>query len=127
MNNLNSNLNSLIIEGNIVNKAEVREPKPYFKVTTFIIAVNRFYKDGDGKEVNEVDYFDIECYGNMAQFAADKGEVGRGIRVVGRLKQSVWEDEEGEKHSKVFVVAEHIEYKPIVTKKESTNENSKIF
>ena len=34
------------------------------------------------------------------------------MRVVGRLKQSRWKDKDGKSQSKVFVVAEHIEYKP---------------
>ena len=35
---------------------------------------------------------------------------GQGVRVVGRLKQSRWE-ENNKKHSKIFVIAEHVEYK----------------
>ena len=38
---------------------------------------------------------------------------GRGIRVVGRIAQKKWKDEEGKEYSRVFVVAEHIELKPI--------------
>jgi single-strand DNA-binding protein len=37
---------------------------------------------------------------------------GRGLRVVGRLKQNRWKDADGKTQSKIFVVAEHIEYKP---------------
>ena len=35
---------------------------------------------------------------------------GQGIRVVGRLKQSRWE-ENNVKKSRIYVVAEHVEYK----------------
>ena len=35
---------------------------------------------------------------------------GQGVRVVGRLKQSRWE-ENNKKHSRVYVIAEHVEYK----------------
>ena len=35
---------------------------------------------------------------------------GQGVRVVGRLKQSRWE-ENNVKKSKVYVIAEHVEYK----------------
>jgi single-strand DNA-binding protein len=37
---------------------------------------------------------------------------GRGVRVVGRLKQDRWTDEEGSSHYKVKVVGEHVEFKP---------------
>ena len=37
---------------------------------------------------------------------------GRGVRMVGRLKQDRWADPEGKNHSKVQVIAEHVESKP---------------
>ena len=107
-------LNSLIIEGNVVNEmVEVVEPVAGFKVAKLSIGVNCFFKNAEGEKVNEVSYFDIECYGQMAQIVSDKCVKGRGIRVVGRLKQDRWTDNENKTHSKVYVVAEHIEFKPM--------------
>ena len=37
---------------------------------------------------------------------------GRGVRIVGRLKQDRWEDQEGKTRAKVHIVAEHVEFKP---------------
>jgi single-strand DNA-binding protein len=37
---------------------------------------------------------------------------GRGVRVVGRLKQDRWQDSDGKTRSKVHIVAEHVEFKP---------------
>jgi single-strand DNA-binding protein len=37
---------------------------------------------------------------------------GRGVRVVGRLKQDRWTSPEGQGRSKVSIVAEHVEFKP---------------
>lgn len=44
--------------------------------------------------------------------AWQKGVKGRGVRVVGRLRQERWEDKEGGKREKIIVVAEHVEFKP---------------
>jgi single-strand DNA-binding protein len=41
---------------------------------------------------------------------------GRGVRVVGRLKQDRWTDADGKPHSRVLVVAEHVEFKPQLKK-----------
>ena len=41
---------------------------------------------------------------------------GRGIRVVGRLKQNRWKDDAGKSHSRVKIIAEHIEFKPFLKK-----------
>jgi single-strand DNA-binding protein len=40
------------------------------------------------------------------------GHKGRGVRVVGRLKQSRWTDTDGKTKSRVSIVAEHVEFRP---------------
>lgn len=116
-----NNLNSLIIEGNVVRNAEIREPLNGFKICYFTVAVNRWYKNLKDEFAKEVSYFDIETYGAMTEFCLENAKKGRGIRVVGKLKQSRWEDSNGKKHSRIFVVAEHIEYKPILDAKKDEN------
>ena len=44
----------------------------------------------------------------------------RGVRVVGRLKQNRWKDNDGKNQSKIIVVAEHCEYKPKANAEEGT-------
>lgn len=105
-------LNSLIVEGNLVRDAVLSEPAPGFKKCLFTVGVNRFYKNKNNEDVNEVSFFDVEVYGKMAEYCGVKATKGRGVRVVGRLKQDTWKNSEGKTASRVFVVAEHIEYKP---------------
>lgn len=114
-------LNSIILEGNLVKDCTVSEPSSGFLVCKFTIGVNRSYKNRENEFSNEVSYFDIESYGNIANYAKAYALKGRGVRIVGRLKQNRYIDGEGKSHSKVFVVAEHIEYKP-VRKEESQNQ-----
>ena len=109
-------LNSLILEGNLVKDPVLSEPSTGFKVCKFSIAVNRFYKNKQSEGVEEVSFFEVEAYGNVAESCAKFGKKGRGLRVVGRLKQNAWKDDSGKTFSKVFVVAEHIEYKPVFAK-----------
>jgi len=118
-------LNSIILEGNLCKDAVIEEPTPGFKVSRFAIGVNRWYMNSNNEGVSEVSYFDIEAYGKMAEYCVLKGKKGRGIRVVGRLKQNTWKDDEGKFHSKVFVVAEHLEYRP-VTQNEEETEDKKV-
>ena len=106
-------LNSLILEGNLVRDAVLAEPAPGFKKCSFTMGVNRFYKNRKNEDVNEASFFDVEAYGNMAEYCSLKAKKGRGVRVVGRLKQDTWKDSEGKTASKIYVVAEHIEYKPV--------------
>lgn len=109
-------LNSVILEGNLVDNAVFSEPKEGIKMCKFSIGVNKYYKNHNDEDVNEVSFFDVESFGKVAEYCKQKGTKGRGVRVVGRLKQDVWKDDSGKTKSKVFVIAEHIEYKPVFNK-----------
>ena len=106
-------LNSLILEGNLARDAALTEPAPGFKKCMFAIGVNRYYKNKDNNDASEVSFFDVEAYGKMAEVCEMKAKKGRGIRVVGRLKQDTWKNNDGKSCSRVYVVAEHVEFKPV--------------
>jgi single-strand DNA-binding protein len=48
----------------------------------------------------------------LAEVCGEYLKKGRGLRVVGRLKQDHWTDPEGKPRSRVLIVAEHVEFKP---------------
>ena len=120
-----NNLNSIIIEGNVVRNAELSEPMKGFKVCRFPVAVNRYTKNpSNGETMDEVSFFDVESYVKIAESCEKYLSKGRGVRVVGRLKQNRWKDDSGKNQSKIYIVAEHVEYKPKVesSKKDENNE-----
>ena len=51
----------------------------------------------------------------MAESCEKHLKKGRGVRVVGRLKQDRWTDDDGNSHNKIKVVGEHVEFKPQYT------------
>ena len=108
-------LNSLIIEGNVTRDPEYKETANGHKICNIPVAVNRFYKNTDGEGVNEVSFFNIETFGKMAESCQKNCEKGRGIRVVGRLKQSRWTNSEGKTASRISIIAEHVEFKKRLT------------
>lgn len=113
-------LNQIILEGNITRELEAKDLPTGTKVCTLPIAVNRRYKAADGNYADEVSYFEVDTFGNLAETCVKWCPKGRGVRVVGRLKQNRWTDEEGKNHSKVKVIAEHIEFKPMFKKAEDS-------
>lgn len=117
-----SSLNSIIIEGNLTADPVIKTTQNGHNVTTFSIASNRFYKNKDEEQEKEVSYFEIETWSRLAQTCGEVLKKGRGVRVVGRLKQDRWTDAEGKARSKIIVVAEHVEFKPVFKKPESTME-----
>ncbi|MGP1437798.1 MAG: single-stranded DNA-binding protein [Treponema sp.] len=107
-------LNSLIIEGNMVRDPEFKETAKGTSFCSFSIATNRVYIQNN-ETMQEVSYFDVEAWTSMALLCKENGSRGRGVRVVGRLKQDRWVGKDGKNYSKVKVVAEHIEFKPKFT------------
>ena len=91
-------LNSIIIEGNLAQEPELTKTPSGMDVCNLPIAVNRFYKNSNGQQENEVSFFDVQGYGKLAEVLSQTKK-GQGIRVVGRLKQERWQDQEGKYHS----------------------------
>ena len=106
-----NNLNSILLEGNLVADPELRYTPKGAAVCSFSVACNRFYKQEEELQ-KEVSYFDVTTWNRLAEVCNEYLTKGRGVRVVGRLKQDRWEDTEGKTRSKVHVVAEHVEFKP---------------
>ncbi|MDR3123556.1 MAG: single-stranded DNA-binding protein [Treponema sp.] len=106
-----NNLNSIIIEGNMVRDPLLRTTARGTALCTFTIASNRYYRQDSVLE-SEVSYFDVESWSKLAEQCSDMGHKGRGVKVVGRLRQNRWNDPDGKFRSKVSIVAEHVEFRP---------------
>lgn len=99
-------LNNVVLVGNLTRDPECRHVGENSTcVTKFGLAVNRKYS---GKE--ETTFVDVECWGKTAEVVAEYCSKGRQVAVVGRLKQDSWEDKDGNKRSKLFVVAEEVKF-----------------
>ncbi|MDR1948694.1 MAG: single-stranded DNA-binding protein [Spirochaetaceae bacterium] len=105
-----NNLNSILIEGNLVRDPMLRSTPKGTPVCTFSLASNRYYKQDSGQE-REVSFFDVETWAKLAESCYSLGHKGRGVRVVGRLKQDRWNGSDGKPHSRVTIVAEHVEFR----------------
>lgn len=116
-----NSLNSVLLEGNLTRDPELKYTPKGTAVCSFAIASNRSFKQEDGYQ-EEVSYFDVTTWSHLAEVCNEYLRKGRGVRVVGRLKQDRWNDAEGNGRSKVFVIAEHVEFKPERKKEEAAGE-----
>lgn len=108
-----NNINCLIVEGNITQNVEFKTTTHGYPVCKIPIAVNHVYKKANSDEyVDEVSYFDIETFGKLAEICAKFSEKGRGVSVVGRIKQNRWKSDDGKNQSRVTIIAEKVEFKP---------------
>ncbi|MHB9294012.1 putative Single-stranded DNA-binding protein [Hollandina sp. SP2] len=113
-----NNLNSILLEGNLVKDSLLKTTPRGTAVCTFSLASNRFFKRETGME-QEISYFEVESWAKLAENAHTQGRKGRGVRVVGRLKQERWIGMDGKPQSKIVIVAEHIEFRPEFAKEAS--------
>ena len=120
-----NNLNSILLEGNLVRDPEISYTPKGTPVCNFSIACNRYFKQGEELE-QEVSYFDVTVWNRLAEVCKEYLAKGRGVRVVGRLKQDRWEDPEGKTRSKVHIVAEHVEFKPQLKKQDGEDGEEKV-
>ncbi len=114
-------LNSIIIEGNLVRDPLLKTTPNGHQVCSFAVATNRSFRQNDQFE-KEVSFFDVETWSKLAQTCGEVLRKGRGVRVVGRLKQDRWEDASGKSMSKIKIVAEHVEFKPVFKRDDEREE-----
>ena len=104
-----SNGNNVSLVGNITRDPELRFTPSGQATASFGLAVNRRWQDRQSGEWQEAtSFFDVVCWREMAENVSES--LGRGARVLvtGRLEQRSWENQEGEKRSKIEVVADEI-------------------
>lgn len=116
-----NSLNSILLEGNLTREPEIKHLASGSVCCTFSVASNRFYRSADALQ-KEVSFFDVETWSALAERCAQELDKGRGVRVVGRLKQDRWVDAEGQNRNKIKIVAEHVEFKPQFNKDKDDEE-----
>ena len=104
-----ANGNSVTLVGNITRDPELRFTPSGQATASFGLAVNRVWNDRQTNERKEaVSFFDIVCWREMAENASESLSKGARVLVTGRLEQRSWETGEGERRSKIEVVADEI-------------------
>ena len=99
--------NNVQIVGNVTRDPELRYTPSGASVTNFSVAWNRRY-ERNGQQVEDVNFFDVVCWGTLADNVA--ASITKGVRVIveGRLDQRSWETPQGEKRSKVEITADEV-------------------
>lgn len=111
-----NNLNHVLLDGVLTRDPEIKTLASTSSslVCRFTIAVNRYYKKrkDDKTFEQEASFFWVEAWGDLARQSAEILKKGLRIRVVGRLRQSKWNEggDETKPRERISVVAEHIEY-----------------
>lgn len=101
--------NQVILMGNLTRDPELRQTPNGQNVCSFSLALNRSYKGADGNWQEATDYIDVVAWGPLGERVAQYLGKGRPCLVNGRLQSRNWE-QEGQKRSKVEVVAQDVTF-----------------
>jgi single-strand DNA-binding protein len=101
--------NTITLVGNVTRDPELRFISSGTANTTFGVAVNRRWLNKQTQEWEEnVSFFNVVCWGEMAENVAESVLKGTRVVVSGRLEQRSWETDDGDKRSTVEVVADEV-------------------
>ena len=99
-------LNKIILMGRLTHDPELRRTQNGTAVTGFSLAVERDFKDEDGKRAT--DFIDIVAWRNTAEFVSKYFTKGRMAVVEGRLQIRDYTDRDGNKRTAAEVVADNV-------------------
>jgi single-strand DNA-binding protein len=103
-------INKVIIVGNLGRDPEMRYTPSGSPVTNFSVAVSRKWKSQEGESREETEWFNVECWRQLAEIANQYLAKGRQVYIEGRLKTESWEDKNsGEKKYRTKVIANELQ------------------
>jgi single-strand DNA-binding protein len=103
------NLNTVTLAGHLTRDPELR-PVGEKSVAVFSVAINRRWKSNDGEQKEETTFVDCEAWGRTAELIGQYLVKGSACYLEGRLKLDSWQDKEGQKRSKLKVVADNVQF-----------------
>ena len=106
-----SNINRVIITGNLTADPELRALPSGTSVCKLRVACNGRKKDGaSGEWVDKPNFFDVTVWGAQGENCAKYLAKGRGVAIDGRLEWREWETPEGTKRQAVDIVADTVQF-----------------
>jgi single-strand DNA-binding protein len=104
-----ANGNNITVIGNCTRDPELRFTASGQALASFGVAVNRRWQNRQTNEWEEqVSFFDVTCWQQLAENVSESVQKGARVIVTGRLDQRSWETQDGEKRSKVEIVADEV-------------------
>ena len=101
-------MNQVTLIGNLTKEPEMRQTTNGKNVCSFTIAVNRRYKDAQGKTI--ADFFTILAWDKLAELCGRYLAKGRKCGVIGQLQNRSYDAKDGTKRYVTEIIAEQVEF-----------------
>ncbi len=96
--------NTVTVVGNVTRDPELRFAQSGMAIAQFGVAWNRRRQDQE----DEVSFFDVTCFRQLAENVAESLKKGARVVVYGTLQQRSWENDQGDRRSKVEILADDV-------------------
>lgn len=104
-----TNTNILVIEGRLTRDPVVTKIQSGTTLCKFSIANNRYYYTDKGFK-NEVSFFDVVVWGNLADKSSTRLKKGNPILINGQLRQDTYMSKTGTRKQSIYILASEIQF-----------------
>lgn len=102
-----ANVNKVILIGNVGKDPEIRYLNNNVPKATFVMATHEYFKDSQGKKVEQTEWHNVVCWRALAEIAQKILKKGMKVYVEGRLQTRHWVDKNGNKRNITEIVADN--------------------
>jgi single-strand DNA-binding protein len=101
-----NNLNQITLLGNLARDPEIKYTNEGLAITDLRVAVNRRWKDKDGNDMENVEFFNITAWNKLAENCSNDLKKGDRVIVSGRLNHRSFDTKDGKKINIINVIAD---------------------
>jgi single-strand DNA-binding protein len=119
-----SSFNKVILLGNLTRDPEQRTLTGGTALCKLGLASTRKYRDRDGNPQEYTVFVDVDAFGKTAETLGKYLRKGSPVLIEGRLKLDQWENDQGQKRSKLGVICETFQFIPKGQKQTNPSDQS---
>lgn len=101
-----NNLNQLTLLGNLARDPEIKYTNEGLAIADLRVAVNRRWRDKEGNDIENVEFFNITAWNKLAENCASDLKKGDRVMVSGRLNHRSFDTKDGKKINIMNVIAD---------------------
>lgn len=105
-----ANLNKVMLIGRLTRDPELKYIPSGAAVAEFGLAVNRVYYTNEGEKREETCFLEVAAWRKLGEMVNNYLSKGRQIFIEGYLKFDQWQTQEGQKRSRISVVATGLQF-----------------
>jgi single-strand DNA-binding protein len=105
-----TNINRVVMTGNLTRDPELRNTNSGTPVCSLRIACNTRRKDESGNWTDKPNYFDVTVWDAQGENCAKFLSKGRPVAIDGRLEWREWQDKDGNKRQSIDIIADAVQF-----------------